>query len=94
MNEQTRNHLKTAAAVLQRCWCIGFILLIIWLAATQLMYKPIYNLHGSMFGLKSHEMDLIFYCAMGIFKLGVLILFFVPWLAIRMVLMKSQPSES
>jgi hypothetical protein len=41
-----------------------------------------------MFGLSKHEMDLIFYCGMGLLKLVVIVLFFFPWVAIRLVLRK------
>ena len=39
-----------------------------------------------MFHLSRHEFDLIYYCGMGLVKLGALLIFFVPWIAVRLVL--------
>lgn len=36
-------------------------------------------------GIAMHELDVIFYCALGILKLFVLVFFFIPWLSIRLV---------
>ena len=52
--------------------------------------EMIYEIHGKMFGLSEHELDLMFYCSMGFFKLFVFIFFLIPWLAIRMVLRKAR----
>lgn len=74
------------AKVLLRCWIFGFVLLFIWLGAIFSLSNTIHRLHGGMFGLAPHELDLMFYGGMGLLKLVVLVLFFVPWLAIRIVL--------
>jgi len=42
-----------------------------------------------MFGLSSDGLDVIFYCDMGVLKLSVVVLFFIPWLAIKLVLTKA-----
>ena len=89
MNESTRDFFDTLAKVLLRCWIFGFVLLFIWLGAILLMGETIHNLHGPMFGLSNHELDVIFYCGMGLFKLFVIVFFFFPWLAIRLVLRKA-----
>lgn len=88
MTDANRDSLETIARVLLRCWLLGFGLLLVWFAATQVvaMNKFVHELHTSMFGLSTHEVDLIFYCGMGLLKLCVLTLFFIPWLAIRLVL--------
>ena len=93
MNEQSRHQLELTAAVLLRCWCLGFGLLFVWWIATQLFYKPITSMHSAMFGLTGTQIDIIWYCGLMSLKLSLLILFFIPWLAIRMVL-KSRMSES
>lgn len=74
--------LQTVQAILLRCWVGGFSLLIFGLLLTQFMGQTIYKIHSTLFGLTSHELDVVFYCAFGILKLLVLILFFIPWLAI------------
>lgn len=89
MSDSTKDLLETAKDVLLQCWIFGFVLLFIWLGAILLMGNLIHDLHGPMFGLTSHELDLIFYCGMGILKLIVITCFFIPWLSIKMVLNKS-----
>lgn len=88
MTESMRDHLATMEKLLLRCWLFGFVLLFIWLGAILLMGNLIHDLHGPMFGLTKHELDLIFYCGMGILKLIVLACFFIPWLSIKFVLKK------
>ena len=89
MSDSTRELLETTKDVLLRCWMFGFVLLVISLGATLLTGNLIHDLHGSMFGLTNHELDLIFYCLMGILKLIVIACFFIPWLSIKLVLKKS-----
>ena len=89
MSDSTKELLETTKDVLLRCWIFGFVLLFIWLGATLLMGNLIHDLHGSMFGLTKHELDLIFYCLTGILKLIVIACFFIPWLSIKLVLKKS-----
>lgn len=90
MLESTRDLFGTLARVLLRCWLFGYVLLFIWLAVVLLMGDTIHKLHAPMFGLTGHELDLIFYCGMGLLKLLVLVFFFVPWLSIRLVLRKGR----
>ena len=89
MSDSTRELLETTKDVLLRCWMFGFVLLVISLGATLLTGNLIHDLHGSMFGLPNHELDLIFYCLMGILKLIVIACFFIPWLSIKLVLKQS-----
>ncbi len=85
MPSQLRDTLELIAAILLRCWIIGFVLLGIGFTGTQLAHGFIAKLHASMFGLSTHEIDIIFYCALGLIKLSVLICFFIPWLSILWV---------
>ena len=89
MSDSTRELLETTKDVLLRCWMFGFVLLVISLGASLLRGNLIHDLHGSMFGLTNHELDLIFYCLMGILKLIVIACFFIPWLSIKLVLKQS-----
>jgi hypothetical protein len=93
MTDQTKGTLSTIASILFRRWICGFLLLSIWLSVTQLMPEMIYKLHGPMFGLSNHELDVIFYCGMGLLKLCGLTLFLIPWIAIKLVL-RGQTSQS
>ncbi len=90
MSDATRDFFDTLAKVLLRCWIFGFVLLFLWLAAVLVMGETIHTLHGPLFGLSNHELDVIFYGGMGLLKLCVLVFFFMPWLAIRLVLRKAK----
>ena len=85
MISQTNDVLDVIANVLLRCWLIGFFLLFIWMGADLFMGEWIFALHADWFGLSKHELQLIFYCGMGLLKICVLTLFFIPWLAIKLV---------
>ena len=89
MSDSTKELLETTQDVLLRCWIFGFVLLFISLGATLLTGNLVHDLHGSIFGLTKHELDLIFYCLTGILKLIVIACFFIPWLSIKLVLKKS-----
>lgn len=86
MAESTIELLEATANVLLYCWIIGFVLLLLALGIYRLARQFTHQLHGNMFGISAHELDLIFYCWMGLLKLGVILLYFFPWLAIRIVL--------
>lgn len=85
-SKQSFEFFETLAKVLLRCWVFGFVLLFIWLGVILLAGDLVHRLHGDMFGLSKHELDVIFYCGLGLLKILVLTFFFFPWLAIRLVL--------
>ena len=86
MIQSTRDFFDSLANILLRCWIIGFGLLLLSLVVFLLTGKIIDDIHGRLFGLSPHELDLIIYCGLGLFKLFVLIFFLLPWIAIRLVL--------
>lgn len=71
-------------SVLLRCWICGFIVLIVWVGASLLLDDQILAVHGGLFGLNRHELDVVMYCGMGLWKLWVILVFFIPWLGLRM----------
>jgi hypothetical protein len=85
-SKETNDFFDTLAKVLLRCWIFGFVLVSIWFGVYLLAGDLVLRLHGHWFGLSKHELDLIFYCGMGLLKLLVYVFFFFPWLAIRLVL--------
>ena len=85
-SKPTTEFFAVLAKVLLRCWVFGFMLLGIWFGVFALAGDIVHRLHGALFGLSKHELNLIFYSAMGLLKLLVLVFFFFPWLAIRLVL--------
>lgn len=86
MPEETTELLRAVASVLLYCWLLGFVLLFIWYALFLMLRGYIQRIHGGMFGLSVHELDLIFYCGMGLWKLGVILLYLFPWIAIRLLI--------
>jgi hypothetical protein len=78
------------AKVLLRCVVLGFLLLLLWLGAFSLAADVIYGVHGKLFGLTPHELDLIHYCGIAFVKLCVLLFFLFPYLAIRLVLRQAR----
>lgn len=89
MLDSTRDFFDTLAKVLLRCWIFGFALLLFSFVVFMLTGGIIDDIHGRMFGLTPHELDLIIYCGLGMLKLSVLVLFLMPWVAIKLVLRKS-----
>jgi hypothetical protein len=83
---QTTEFFDTLANVLLRCTIIGFLLLLFWFAVFMLGGDLIYSVHGGMFDLTPHELQVIHYCGMGLTKLVVGCFFLIPWVAIRLVL--------
>jgi hypothetical protein len=94
MQESTRNVFETLDKILLRCWIFGSVLLVLWFGAALLMGDIVHKLHGPMFGITRHELDVIFYCIMGILKLFVSVFFFIPWLSIRLVLKKTKDVDA
>jgi hypothetical protein len=89
MTDSTRDFFDTLAKVLLRCWIISFALGLFPFVVFTLTGEIIDEIHGKMFGLSAHELDLIIYCGLGLFKLFVFIFYLFPWIAIRMVLKKA-----
>ena len=90
MNPQISEWLDVVAKILLRCWLFGLLLLLIWFGFFMLAPDVIYDLHGSMFDLSPHDLNLIHYGGMAVVKLVVICLFFFPWLSIKLALMKSK----
>jgi hypothetical protein len=53
------------------------------------MSGAVYKLHGPLMDLSVHDLNVIHYCGMAFAKLCVILFFFFPWLAIRLVLRKT-----
>ena len=88
MTDSTHDFLDTLGKILLRCSIFGFLLLLLWFGIFMLAGDLIYRLHGTMFGLSGHDLNVIHYCGMTFVKLSVILFFFFPWLAIRLVLRK------
>ena len=90
MKDSTKDFFDTLAKVLLRCWIIGFLLMLFSFVVFMLTGEIIDEIHGKMFGLSPHELELVIYCGLGLFKLFVFIFYLFPWIAIRLVLRKAR----
>jgi len=65
-------------------WCLGidYVLLIVWFAAFRLAHDAIYRLHTRWFRLSVESFDAINYAGMAAFKIGALLFFATPLLAL------------
>ena len=86
MTDSPRDFFDSLARVLLRCWIFGFVLLFAWAGAV--ISGIVYRVHGPLMELSREQLEVIHYCGLGLFKLTVLTLFFIPWLAIRLILRK------
>jgi hypothetical protein len=86
MTNSSQEFFEILGKILLRCWIIGFLMMLFSLVVFMLTGEVIYSIHGKMFGLSSHELDLIMYCGLGLFKVFVLIFFLLPWVSIKLVL--------
>jgi hypothetical protein len=76
----------TFAKILLRCFVLGYLLLLLWAALYLFAGSLTYGIASKLFGLTSHEVDVINYCGMVFAKCVVFLLFLFPYIAIRLVL--------
>ena len=89
MSDSKREWLTVLQGILLRCWLLGLLILFLWLGAILLMNDSLLAAHGTLFGLTTHELQIIHYCGIGLWKLIVIGCFFLPWLSVNLVLKKS-----
>ena len=88
MTDSTHEFFDTLAKILLRCWIFGLVLLFVWLGA--FLSGAVYKLHGPLMDLSNHDLNVIHYSGMAFAKLVVILFFFFPWAAIRLVLRRSK----
>ena len=80
------NTLRVLSKILLRCFVLGFLFLIFWfvlyIAAADFMFL----VHGGMFDLTEHDVNIMNYYGMAYFKMTVFVLFVIPYIAVRLVL--------
>jgi len=86
---RTTEFFDTLAKVLLRSWALGYLLLLLWFGL-QTYADGFVRWQSDFFHLSKHELDLIFYCGIGLMKLVLLVFFLLPWVAIRLVLRARQ----
>ena len=68
-------------------WCavINYGVLLVWFLFFMLAHDWMYLLHGRWFHLSVEQFDMLHYAGMSIFKLGIILLNLVPYLALHIV---------
>ena len=86
--------LEVVAQVLIRCTVIGIIVLTIWWGALELFGDFAYSVHSRIAPMSRQQFDIIQYVGMLMTKAGVSLLFFFPYIAIRLVIKKRKRQSS
>ena len=80
--------LAKLAQVLIRCFVLGLVTLLLWGCAMMLAGDLAYNIHVKFVPITRQQFDVIHYTGMLMFKAAVFVLFFFPYIGIRLVLRK------
>ncbi len=80
--------LEVVGQVLIRCVVIGVVVLLIWWGALVLIGDLAYSVHSKIVPMTRAQFDIIQYTGMLATKAAVSLLFFFPYIAIRLVIKK------
>ncbi|MBI1387973.1 MAG: hypothetical protein GC154_05950 [bacterium] len=83
--------LETLARILIRCFVMGFVLMVIWFAVVFCAEDFVFNIHASLFGIEKAQFIAINYYGLAAVKMFVILVFLIPYIAIRLVMMKGLP---
>ena len=86
--------LEVVAQILIRCTVMGVIVLLIWWGALELFGDFAYSVHSKIAPMSRAQFDIIHYVGMLLTKAGVSLLFFFPYIAIRLVIGKRKKQSS
>ena len=68
-------------------WCtiLNYLVLLLWFVAFSLAHERMFKLHGRWFGLTTAQLDALHYGGMAVYKVGILLLNLVPYIALNIV---------
>ncbi|WP_395747060.1 DUF6868 family protein [Prosthecobacter sp.] len=68
-------------------WCLGinYVILVLWFLAFVLAHDFLHGLHARWFRLSAAQFDAIHYGGIGFYKIAIVMLNLVPYLALRMM---------
>jgi hypothetical protein len=75
-------NISTLQTMLLWCSVINYIVLIVWFAVFVLAHEPLYRLHSRWFRLSPEQFDSLHYAGMSVYKMGILLLNLVPFIAL------------
>ena len=82
--------LDRIAAVLIRCFLLTLALLLVWFAIYQAAGDWAYGTTARLYDITRRDYTLLNCYGMAFLKLGAYLFFLIPWLAIRLVLLKDR----
>lgn len=65
------------------CALINYGILLVWFLFFILAHDWMYFFHGRWFRLSVEQFDMLHYTGMSIFKIGIILLNLVPWIALH-----------
>jgi len=74
--------IKTVRATLLWSALINYGILLVWFLFFILAHDWMYLLHHTWFRLSVEQFDMLYYQAMAIYKIGIILLNLVPWIAL------------
>ena len=84
----TNEILEVVGQVLIRCVVMGVAVLFVWWVGLALMGDFVYGVHSRLTPLSREQFNVIHYAGMLTTKAAVSLLFFFPYIAIRLVIRK------
>jgi hypothetical protein len=83
---------ETLAKILITSFLLGLAFLLIWFLLYLIGTNWMYEINAKWFDIGKRDFHLINYCGMGFVKLSILVVFFFPYLSLRLVLRKRKGS--
>ena len=93
-NEHTDVFLQTAATILLRSFLFGLALLLLWFLLYLIAPTWMFEMNARWFNIGKRDFDLINYFGMGFFKINIILLFLLPYLAIKSMSRKKEGKKS
>jgi uncharacterized protein DUF6868 len=76
-------NIETVRRVLLWCTIINYGILLVWFLLFMLAHNWMYQFHGRWFQLSVEQFDMLHYAGMSVYKLGIILLNLVPYIALR-----------
>jgi hypothetical protein len=87
-NEHNDVFLKTLASILIRSFLFGLAFLLLWFLLYLVTPGWMFEMSSRWFNIDKRDFELINFFGIGFYKISILLLFFLPYLAIRSMLGK------
>jgi Family of unknown function (DUF6868) len=78
-------NIEAVRLVLLWCTVINYGILLVWFLFFMLAHDWMYQLHGRWFHLSVDQFDMLHYAGMSVYKLGIILLNLVPYIALHIV---------